>query len=74
MRLLVALQPLLKCTQITSLPTKGCGIAAAAAAAAAKSIQDTEAHLAPPSLGFSRQEHWSRLSFPSPMSESEKGK
>ena len=27
---------------------------------------------APPSLGFSRQEHWSRLPFPSPMHESEK--
>ena len=26
---------------------------------------------APPSLGFSRQEHWSRLPFPSPMHESE---
>ena len=25
------------------------------------------AHQAPPSLGFSRQEHWSRLPFPSPM-------
>ena len=30
------------------------------------------AHLAPPSLGFSRQEHWSGLPFPSPMHESEK--
>ena len=29
------------------------------------------AHQAPPSLGFSRQEHWSRLPFPSPMHESE---
>ena len=26
----------------------------------------------PPSLGFSRQEHWSGLPFPSPMHESEK--
>ena len=25
------------------------------------------AHQAPPSLGFSRQEYWSRLPFPSPM-------
>ena len=25
----------------------------------------------PPSLGFSKQEHWSRLPFPSPMHESE---
>ena len=32
------------------------------------------AHQAPPSLGFSRQEHWSGLPFPSPMCESEKGK
>ena len=50
------------------------------AATAAKSLQscptlcdpiDT-AHQAPPSLGFSRQEHWSGLPFPSPMHESEK--
>ena len=34
----------------------------------------TEAHQAPPSLGFSRQEHWSGLPFPSPMHESEKWK
>ena len=54
--------------------------AAAAAAAAAKSIQscrlcatsETAAHQAPPSLGFSRQEHWSGLPFPSPMHESGK--
>ena len=32
----------------------------------------TEAHQAPPSLGFSRQEHWSGLPLPSPMHESEK--
>ena len=50
------------------------------AAAATKSLQscptlcnpiDT-AHQAPLSLGFSRQEHWSGLPFPSPMYESEK--
>ena len=29
------------------------------------------AHQAPQSLGFSRQEHWSGLPFPSPMHESE---
>ena len=29
----------------------------------------TEAHQAPLSLGFSRQEHWSGLPFPSPMHE-----
>ena len=55
----------------------------AAAAAAAKSLQscptlcdpiDGAAHQAPLSLGFSRQEHWSGLPFPSPMHESEKRK
>ena len=48
-------------------------------AATAKSLQscltlcnlETAAHQAPPSLGFSRQEHWSGLPFPSPMHESE---
>ena len=34
----------------------------------------TAAHQAPPSLGFSRQEHRSGLPFPSPMQESEKWK
>ena len=32
---------------------------------------EAAAHQAPPSLGFSRQEHWSGLPFPSPMRESE---
>ena len=32
---------------------------------------ETAAHHAPPSLGFSRQEHWSGLPFSSPMQESE---
>ena len=53
--------------------------AAAAAAAAAKSLQlcptlcnpIDAAHQAPLPLGFSRQEHWSGLTFPSPMHESE---
>ena len=31
-------------------------------------------HQAPPSLGFSRQEHWSGLPFPSPKHESDKWK
>ena len=31
----------------------------------------TAVHQAPPSLGFSRQEYWSGLPFPSPMQESE---
>ena len=50
------------------------------ATAAAKSLQSCPtlcdpidgSHQAPPSLGFSRQEHWSGLPFPSPMQESEK--
>ena len=33
---------------------------------------ETPAYQALPSLGFSRQEHWSGLPFPSPMHESEK--
>ena len=52
------------------------------AAAAAKLLQSCltlcdpvgGSHQAPPSLGFSRQEHWSGLPFPSPMHESEKWK
>ena len=32
----------------------------------------TAAHQAPPSLGFSRQERWSGLPFPSSLRESEK--
>ena len=55
---------------------------AAAAAAAAKSLQSCPtlcdpidgSHQAPPSLGFSRQEHWTGLPFPYPMHESEKWK
>ena len=35
---------------------------------------ETAAHQASPSLGFSRQEHWSGLPFPSPMHKSEKWK
>ena len=34
----------------------------------------TAAHQAPPSLGFSRQEHWSGLPLPPPMHETEKWK
>ena len=37
-------------------------------------IPEMAAHRAPLSLGFSRQEHWSGLPFPSPMDESEKWK
>ena len=49
-------------------------------AAAAKSLQSYStlcnpidgSPSGPPSLGFSRQEHWSGLPFPSPMHVSEK--
>ena len=59
-----------------------CYAAAAAATAAAVSLQSCltlcdpidNSQQAPPSLGFSRQEHWSGLPFPSPMHESEKVK
>ena len=34
----------------------------------------TAAYQSPPSLGFTRQEHWSGLPFPSPMHENEKWK
>ena len=52
------------------------------AAAAAKALQSCPTPCDPidcsppgsPSLGFSRQEHWRGLSFPSPMRESEKWK
>ena len=51
-----------------------------AAAAAAKSLQSclalcdlwTVAHQAPLSIGFSRQEHWNGLPFPSPGKEARK--
>ena len=34
-----------------------------------RATPQTAAHQAPPSLGFSRQEHWSGVPFPSPMHE-----
>ena len=34
-------------------------------------IPSTASYQAPLSLGFSRQEHWSELPFPSPMDKSE---
>ena len=63
-------------------PSQGRGISinSVKAAAAAKSLQSCPTLCNPidgsppgfPSLGFSRQEHWSGLPFPSPMHESEK--
>ena len=57
-----------------------CAIQITAAAAAAKSLQLCQTMCNPidgsppglPSLGFSWQEHWSGLPFPSPMHETEK--
>ena len=77
-KIVAGLQP--SCQSLTQgLPVRR-GDPEAAAAAAAKSFQscltlcdpETAAHQAPPSLGLSRQEHWSGLPFPSLMHESEK--
>ena len=63
-----------------SLPLRYLGGPIIQLAAAAKSLQSCPTLRDPvdgspsgsPSLGFSRQEHWSGLPFPSPMHESEK--
>ena len=68
--------------QAVSLPTELWGKPKCNHAAAAKLLQSCStlcnptmaAHQALPSMGFSRQEHWSGLPFPSPMHESEKWK
>ena len=65
------------CSNISVLP--GLGIPTAAAASRFSRVwlcatPEMAAHQAPPSLGFSRQEHWSGLPFPSPMHKSEKWK
>ena len=72
----------IKCTNICTIRAseeeRDKGPAAAAAAAASLQSCPTLCDLidgSPPgfqSLGFSRQEHWSGLPFPSPMHESEK--
>ena len=62
--------------------SRGCPLISAAVAAAAKSLQSCltlcdpidSSPRGPLSLGFSRQEHWRGLPFPSPMHESEKRK
>ena len=66
--------------QADSLPAEPQGKTKNAATVAAKSLQLCPTLCDPidgslpgsPSLGFSRQEHWSGLPFPSPMHESEK--
>ena len=68
--------------QEASKPLTPAACTAAAAAATAKLLQSCPTLCDPkdgsppgfPSLGFSRQEHWSGLPFPSPMHESEKWK
>ena len=58
------------------------GVRKCSTTAAAKSLQSCltlcdpidGGHQAPPSLGFSWQEHWSGLPFPSPMHQRDKGK
>ena len=65
-------------THTHTLEAKEFCVCVCAAAAAAKSLQscltlcDPIDGSPPGSLGFSRQEHWSGLPFPSPMHESEK--
>ena len=51
-------------------------IAAAVTSVVSNSVQPhrRQPTMLPPSLGFSKQEHWSGLPFPSPMHESEKWK
>ena len=64
---------------MVSIPGRGSSVYEAAAAAA-KSLQSCPtlcdpidgSPLGSQSLGFSRQEHWSGLPFPSPIHESEK--
>ena len=78
------IEPRCPTLQADCLPSEPPGKASSstAPAAAAKSLQSGPtlcdpidgSHQAPPSLGFSRQQHWSGLPFPSPMHESEKSK
>ena len=68
----------LPCPSLGDLPDSGIK-PASLAATAAKSLQSCPTlcdptDTGPLSLGFSRQEHWSELPFPSPMHESEKRK
>ena len=65
-----------KRTLIPKLTAEQLLIKRTAAAVAAKSLQSCPTLCDPidgsPSLGFSRQEHWSGLPFPSPVHKSEK--
>ena len=70
------LNPGLLVVKAYSLPL--CHLAAAAAESLSRVrlcvTPQTAAHQAPPSLGLSRQEHWSGLPFPSPTNKSDKWK
>ena len=65
---------------VNKVPKQAMSVGVATVLAAKKSLQSCPtlcdpiegSHQAAPSLGFSRQEHWSGLPFPSPMHESEK--
>ena len=59
--------PFSSCPQ--SFPASGAG--AGKSLQSCRTLPQTAAYQAPPSLGFSRPEHWSGLPFPSPLRESE---
>ena len=60
---------------MTFSPLSSCMLLSRFSRVRPRATPSTEAHQASLSLGFSRQEHWSGLPFPSPMHESEmKGK
>ena len=63
-----------KCVANAALGTKVAAAAAAASLQSCPTLCDPIDGSPPgfPSLGFSRQEHWSGLPFPSPMHEREK--
>ena len=75
-RLVIALHPKSKHLLISWLQSPSTVILTTAAATSLQSCltlcnRETAAYQAPLSLGFSRQEHWSGLPFPSPKQESE---
>ena len=73
------IEPRSPALQADSLPTELCSICLLLPLLLSRfsrvrlcATPETAAHQAPWSLGFSRQEHWSGLPFPSPLHESEK--
>ena len=69
-KVMTNLESILKSRDI-SLPTKVC-IGKSLSCVQLLAIPWTAAYQAPPSMGFSRQEYWSGVPFPSPINESEK--